>query len=81
MPALPIGAPKPPMFDPSTIIKNITGAVIKNELQLYLVLAIGALVIGFLLYLIWEEYRKHPIKHKSMKWGKTTKLSDLLRKK
>lgn len=78
---MPVSAPKMPLFDPSTIIRGITEKVVLNKLQLYAVIGIGFLVVGVILYLIWMEYQKHPIKHKSMKWGKSMKLSDILRKK
>jgi hypothetical protein len=79
---MPIGAPKMPLFDPSTIIQGIGTKVQENTLQIIIFVGIGSLVIGYLIYMIWEEYKKHPLKFKRQKMGKNGfKLSDILRKK
>jgi len=78
---MPIGAPKLPSFSPGNIIQKVADAVELNELKLYLILGILFLGVGVILYYIWEEYKKYPIKHKSARWGKGMKLSDMLRKR
>jgi len=78
---MPIGAPKLPSFSPGNIIQKVADAVLLNEWKLYLILGILFLGVGVLLYYIWEEYKKNPIKHKGARWGKGMKLSDMLRKK
>lgn len=78
---MPIGAPKLPIFDPTSIIQGIGTKVQMNIPQIVVIIGIGAIIVGYLLYLIWCEYKKNPIRHKPQKRGKGMKLSDILRKK
>lgn len=76
---MPVTAPK---FDPMSMIRGIAEKVQANELQLAIFVGICALIVGYILYLIIEEYKKSPLKFKRQKMGKNGfKLSDMLRKK
>jgi hypothetical protein len=77
---MPVSAPKL-AFDPGTIMHMIAQRVQMNEMTLWILAGVGSLIMGYILYLIYCEYQKHPIKHKPQKWGKKTKLSDMFRKK
>jgi len=79
---MPISAPRMPSFDPTTFLKSFALKVQENMLQLVVFGAICAIVVGYLLYVIWAEYQKNPIKFKRHRVGKSGfKLSDILRKK
>jgi len=81
---MPIGAPRMPSFDPTRILQSIAVKIQENTIQMVILILFGSLIIGYLLYLIWTEYKKNPIKFKRPKSGGSKngfKLSDILRKK
>jgi hypothetical protein len=75
------GAPAAPTFNPADIIAQLTVKFHENILMVYLIVFIAVATAAYALYMIWEEYKRHPIKHRPKKWGKMGKLSDMLRKK
>lgn len=75
-------APKMPAFNPTSILQGIGDKVQDNLLQIAIIGALCAVTTGYLLFLIWQEYKRNPLKFKVGKVGKMGfKIGDFIRKK
>lgn len=74
--------PMPVPFDPNAIINGLSGKVEANLVQIIIFLAICSVVVGYLFFLIWQEYLKSPVKfHRHRASGKGFKIRDFIRKR